>query len=35
MSITDDPDWTSGDATLVSADGVRFSVASYYLFAAR
>ncbi|CAK9779659.1 hypothetical protein CC85DRAFT_306041 [Cutaneotrichosporon oleaginosum] len=32
--VTDDPGWTSGDATLVSADGVRFKVASYYLFTA-
>lgn len=34
-SVTDSEKWTEGDFTLISADGVRFRVASRTLFAAR
>lgn len=30
-AITDDPDWTEGDFTLISSDNVRFKVDSSIL----
>lgn len=31
--LRQDPAWTEGDFELVSADGVRFRVPSYYMYA--
>lgn len=31
--VKQDPAWTEGDFELVSADGVRFRVPSYYMYA--
>lgn len=31
--LRQDPGWTEGDFELVSADGVRFRVPSYYMYA--
>lgn len=30
----DDPEWTTGDYEVITSDGIRFRVPSYYLLAA-
>jgi hypothetical protein len=34
-TVTDDSTWTTGDFEIISADGVRFRIESYYLYANR